>query len=319
MPPPSIPTPLRRRLLRSHHSRLFRPPPPPRPRNACFTRAHSTHPTPSSASTSADPNEIIHFTSLAATWWDPHGPSRILHLMNPLRIQFLQQCLSSGGGAGARGGLRYLDVGCGGGILSEALARLPDTRSVVGIDPTRAVLEVARQHLRTDAALARGGRLAYRNATIEALAEGGEGFDVITVMEVLEHVSAQRELLHHCLQRVRPGGWVVGSTIARHPLAYVTTKIFAEGLLRLVPWGTHDWRRYVDVEEIRQWVREMDGRRVAGSGGGDGAVWRSGGDVRVMGCVYVPGLGWRGVSGAERVGNYLFGVRRAPVAQGEGG
>ena len=154
--------------------------------------------------------------------------------------------------------------------------------------------------------------MRYLNTTIDELQEG-EGFDVITAMEVLEHVPSPREFLHRCLERVDRGGWVVGSTIARHPVAYLTTKVLAEGVLRIVPWGTHEWGRYVDVGEIRDWVREMEGRRIGAGGddGGEGEVWRSDGEVRVMGCVYVPGWGWREVSGGEKVGNYFFGVRRA--------
>ncbi|KAF8446484.1 S-adenosyl-L-methionine-dependent methyltransferase, partial [Terfezia claveryi] len=321
MPPPSpsISTPLRS-LLHSRPNRLL-----PHilhrssPRNVSFTRPHST-----TTTSSADPHEISHFTSLASTWWDSNGSSRILHLMNPLRIQFIKHCLASsssssstggvkaaGGGGGGGGGFRYLDVGCGGGILSESLARLPSTKSVLGIDPAPAVLEIARQHLRQDPALAKGGRLRYLNTTIDDLHTGEGGFDVITAMEVMEHVPSPREFLHACLERVEPGGWLIGSTIARHPVAYLTTKILAEGILRAVPWGTHEWARYVDVEEIRRWLGEMEGRRVAGGS----EVWRSDGEVRVMGCVYVPGWGWKKVTGGERVGNYFFGVRRAPAAQ----
>lgn len=263
-PPPSISTSLRS-LLHSCPNRLL-PHIPYRssPRNLSFTRPHST------TTSSADPHEISHFTSLASTWWDSNGSSRILHLMNPLRIQFIKHCLASsspssssrgvkaaaGGGeeGGGGGGFRYLDVGCGGGILSESLARLPSTKSVLGIDPTPAVLEIAGQHLRQDPALAKGGRLRYLNTTIEDLHTGEGGFDVITAMEVMEHVPSPREFLHTCLERVEPGGWVIGSTIARHPVAYLTTKILAEEILRVVPWGTHQWAKYVDVGDRKSVV-----------------------------------------------------------------
>lgn len=131
---------------------------------------------------SVDPNEVSHFNALAAEWWDPHGSSRLLHLMNPLRLQFLQSCLLRGSPAAIQGKekpsrLSYLDVGCGGGILAESLARLRSTESVVGIDPSPEVLRVAMEHMRRDPALR--GKLRYLNTTVgeleEALAMGVTG------------------------------------------------------------------------------------------------------------------------------------------------
>ena len=134
---------------------------------------------------SVDPTEISHFSTLAAEWWDPHGSSRLLHLMNPLRLQFLRSCLARGH-TGAES-LRYLDVGCGGGILAESLARLRGTKSVLGIDPTPEVMRIARAHMRKDPGLK--GRLEYLGATIDALREKGaaaegvrEGFDVVCLL-----------------------------------------------------------------------------------------------------------------------------------------
>ena len=143
--------------------------------------------------------------------------------------------------------------------------------------------------------------------------EGGDMYDVVTAMEVLEHVRSPEQFLAQCAARVRPGGWLAISTIARHPVSWVTTKLLAEGVLRVVPWGTHDWSRYVNVEELREWVGRWS---VGGGAGGAGGAGREAGwevvDTVVMGCVYVPGLGWKEVPGAERVGNYFFAVRRAP-------
>lgn len=302
-------------------------------------RAHTTYADTTSSSSgssnegagtgTADQSEVEHFSTLASTWWDRNGSSRILHLMNPIRIQFIQRCL----GISARRGKRdssqaytYLDVGCGGGILSEALARLQNTRSVIGIDPTPAVLEVAKEHLRRDPELLGSGKLKYVNTTIEGVeipsgnVEGGgtksidngikegtstgkEGFDVVTAMEVIEHVPNPAYFLKECCRRVKPGGWVIGSTIARSWVSYLTTKVVAEGVARIVPWGTHDWGKYVNVEELERWVREFEN-----VGGLEG--WKVG-EVVVMGCIYVPGLGWREVKGGEKVGNYFFGIRRA--------
>lgn len=143
---------------------------------------------------SLDPSEVKHFNELAAEWWDPHGSSRLLHLMNPLRLRFIESCLrssrtdstaaldessvpASAAAARTASNLRYLDVGCGGGILAESLARLKTTESVVAIDPTPGVLEVAKTHMRQDPALA--GKLEYRAATIEALRDE-ELFDVVS-------------------------------------------------------------------------------------------------------------------------------------------
>lgn len=131
-----------------------------------LARPHSTH--------SVDPSEVSHFNALAAEWWDPHGSSRLLHLMNPLRLQFLQSCLVRGHTSPPASN-RILDVGCGGGILSESLARLPTTQSVIGLDPTPGVLAVAKQHMRADPALR--GKLVYHNTTVDAFPRGE--FDIV--------------------------------------------------------------------------------------------------------------------------------------------
>ncbi|KAI5777493.1 S-adenosyl-L-methionine-dependent methyltransferase [Geopyxis carbonaria] len=274
---------------------------------------------PHSAST-VDANEVSHFNALAAQWWDAHGSSRLLHLMNPLRLAFLRSCLARGPPlaptastspsttsttTAASPGLRYLDVGCGGGILAESLARLQNTREVVGIDPTAGVLAIAREHMRRDPALV-GGRLRYLESTIgglrEALKKEGEKeggmFDVVTTMEVLEHVPDPPSFLSACMTHVKPGGWLVGSTIARSWVSYVTTIAVAEHVLGIVPPGTHDWNKYVNADELRKFF-------------GTQAGW---GEVTFRGCAFVPGLGWREVPGGERVGNYFFAVRRLPGA-----
>ncbi|KAL7276023.1 Hexaprenyldihydroxybenzoate methyltransferase, mitochondrial [Rhizina undulata] len=294
---------------------------------SCLLRATQQYPLPRQSRThstsSVDPTEISHFNALASTWWDPHGSSRLLHLMNPLRLQFLQSCLLRGSPitqslearleqgadevAAVVGretkGLRYLDVGCGGGILAESLARLENTRSVVGVDPSSEVLAVAKEHMRQDPGLE--GRLRYVNTTIEGLGEvlGKEGlegkFDVVTLMEVIEHVPRPSEFLTNCMTHVKPGGWLLLSTIARTWTSYLTTKLVAEDILGIVPRGTHDWNKYINYEELREFFAKQKGW-----GGEDGK------DMVVMGCVYVPGAGWMEVTGGEKVGNYFFGVRK---------
>ncbi|KAL2162024.1 hypothetical protein VTH06DRAFT_7809 [Thermothelomyces fergusii] len=300
-------------------------PPRPRlfpPRALSTSTSSSSNPAPPSAASSPSVNEteISHFSALAASWWDPHGPSRPLHLMNPLRHEFIRACLASSSSAaspspsspsspssqtpppGGGGGLRYLDVGCGGGIFAESAARLADTASVTGVDPSAAVVAVARAHARRDPALALAsgaGKLRYVHATIEALALPADArarFDVVSVFEVVEHVERPGAFLDRAGDFVRPGGWLVLSTIARTWTSWLTTKVVAEDVLRLVPRGTHDWRKYVNEHELRAYF-------AAGARG----RW---GPPRVMGVVYVPGLGWKAVRGSEKLGNYFFGVQK---------
>ncbi|WQF83740.1 Putative ubiquinone biosynthesis O-methyltransferase [Colletotrichum destructivum] len=243
---------------------------------------------------SVSPDEVEHFNALAADWWDPHGSSRLLHLMNPLRHAFIRDCLASQPDAPSTPA-RFLDVGCGGGIFAESAARLPDTTAVTAIDPTPGVLAIAKGHARRDPALR--GKLEYKAATIETLpvpAAAADQYDVVSVFEVVEHVSSPAEFLARCEPFVRPGGWLVGSTIARTWVSWLTTNLIAEDLLGIVPKGTHDWRKYIDADELRAMFA--------------GAGWET---PRVVGVVYVPGLGWREVQGSEKVGNYFFGVRRA--------
>ncbi|KAK1995007.1 3-demethylubiquinone-9 3-O-methyltransferase [Colletotrichum falcatum] len=256
-------------------------------RTAPACRLHSTF-------SSVSPDEVEHFNALAADWWDPHGSSRLLHLMNPLRHTFIRDCLASQPDAPSTPS-RFLDVGCGGGIFAESAARLPDTTAVTAIDPTPGVLAVAKAHARRDPALR--GKLEYRAATIETLpvpAAPAHQYDVVSVFEVVEHVESPGEFLDRCAPFVRPGGWLVGSTIARTWVSWFTTNLMAEDVLGIVPKGTHDWRKYINSNELRGMFM--------------GKGWEM---PRIVGVAYVPGLGWREVKGGEKVGNYFFGVRRA--------
>ncbi|KAI1631484.1 ubiquinone biosynthesis O-methyltransferase [Biscogniauxia mediterranea] len=278
---------------------------------------------PSSSSphfTTVSPDEVSHFNALASSWWDPHGPSRILHLMNPLRHDFIRSCRASVGDAPSSSeepttssSITYLDVGCGGGIFAESAARLRDTSRVTGIDPSGAVIGVARAHARRDPALARGGKLRYVQTSIEGLSTAAEGettpgeaetYDVVTVFEVIEHVARPAAFLDRCAPLVRPGGWLVLSTMARTWAAWLTTVLVAEDLLRVVPRGTHDWRKYLDERELREYFLNC---RPPAAGRSSG-YWT---EPRCMGVVYVPGLGWKVVPGSEKIGNYFFAVRRA--------
>ncbi|KAI1472906.1 ubiquinone biosynthesis O-methyltransferase [Daldinia caldariorum] len=269
--------------------------------SASASASHSS-PNPTSADstfTTVSPDEVSHFNALASSWWDPHGPSRILHLMNPLRHDFIRSCRSSvfDDPPPSSNNLKYLDIGCGGGIFAESAARLPTTASVTAIDPSPEVLSVAKAHAKRDPALK--SKLTYLNTPIEELpvpSTPQDGYDIVSVFEVIEHVSYPAEFLDRCAPFVKPGGWLVLSTIARTWLSWVTTNLVAEDLLRIVPKGTHDWRKYINEEEMKTYFLQKR------------TEWT---EPRCMGVVYVPGLGWKEVPGSEKVGNYFFAVRKA--------
>ncbi|KAI2628738.1 ubiquinone biosynthesis O-methyltransferase [Hypoxylon sp. NC1633] len=274
------------------------PPPAQHLRRSFSASSSHSRSTDSSTFSTVSPDEVSHFNALASSWWDPQGPSRILHLMNPLRHDFIRSCRSSvlDDPPPPSAGLKYLDIGCGGGIFAESAARLSSTASVTAIDPSPEVLSVAKAHARRDPALR--SKLTYVNTPIEKLPVPNapqEGYDIVSIFEVVEHVSYPAQFLDRCTPFVKPGGWLVMSTIARTWMSWLTTNVVAEDLLRMVPRGTHDWRKYINEEEMRaHFLQKRTG-------------WA---EPRCMGVIYVPGLGWKEVKGSERVGNYFFGVRR---------
>jgi 2-polyprenyl-6-hydroxyphenyl methylase/3-demethylubiquinone-9 3-methyltransferase len=190
-----------------------------------------------------DPGEIAKFSELASRWWDPDSEFKPLHAINPLRLDFID--------ARARlTGKRVLDVGCGGGILAESMAERGAT--VVGIDMGEAPLSVARLHL-----LESGLEVDYRCITVEELAEiEPAGFDVVTCMEMLEHVPDPASVVRACARLVKPDGQVFFTTINRTPKAYLFAVIGAEYVLRLLPQGTHDYRKFIRPSELDSWARE---------------------------------------------------------------
>lgn len=210
--------------------------------------------------------------------------------MNPLRHDFINHCLASQPEP-RPASISYLDIGCGGGIFAESAARLADTKSVTAIDPTPEVLAVARSHAKKDPGLA--AKLTYRQTAIEGLERPQDGYDLVSVFEVIEHVDYPAQFLDKVRPFVKPGGWLVMSTIARTWMSWFTTNFMAEDVLGIVPKGTHDWNKYINEEELRRYFVDKG--------------WNS---PRVMGVVYVPGVGWREVQGSEKVGNYFFAVRR---------
>lgn len=267
--------------------------------------------TPSSVSQ----DEVSHFSRLASSWWDPHGPSRLLHLMNPLRHDFIDACLRTDPEytTTTKSLYSYLDIGCGGGIFASSAARKPHTSSVTAIDPTPEVIAVAKAQQRSDPALAEP-KLTYLNCAIEDLQSHrpqpvlDEQFDIISVFEVIEHITQPSQFLSIALQHLKPGGWLVGSTISRHPVSYLTTKLIAEApLIGVVPRGTHDWDKYIKPGELKGWFEKQNREQTADDGGVGGPQY---GPVKIEGVVYVPVLGWRFVKGSEEVGNYFFGVQK---------
>lgn len=254
----------------------------------------------SSSTSSINATEVSHFSNLASSWWDPYGSSRLLHQMNPLRHQFISSCLESQPDPAPSSKRRYLDVGCGGGIFAESAARLPQTETVIGIDPSNEVISVAKEHACQDPLLLEPGRLVYQNHSIEDLTipeTRNEEFDVVSLFEVIEHIDQPAPFLISCLPFVKPGGWLVLSTIARTWTSWLTTKVVAENLIRLVPEGTHDWGKYINEQELRGFLQAQKG-------------WGQDRGVRSQGCLYVPGLGWKMVEGSDKWGNYFFGVRK---------
>jgi 2-polyprenyl-6-hydroxyphenyl methylase/3-demethylubiquinone-9 3-methyltransferase len=191
-----------------------------------------------------DPQELAKFGDLAHRWWDPESEFRPLHEINPLRLEWIDDT------AGLAGKV-VLDVGCGGGILAEAMAER--ARSVLGIDLAARSLRVARLH-----ALERGiEKVEYREVAVEALAEERpRAFDIVTCMEMLEHVPDPASAVAACARLAAPGGWVFFSTLHRSPKAFAQAIVGAEYVLGLLPRGTHEYAKFIRPSELARWCRE---------------------------------------------------------------
>jgi 2-polyprenyl-6-hydroxyphenyl methylase/3-demethylubiquinone-9 3-methyltransferase len=187
-----------------------------------------------------DPAEIARFDAAASRWWDPQGEMRPLHDLNPVRLQYVER-------AGPLAGRRILDVGCGGGLLAEAMAR--KGAQVIGIDLAEELLQVARLH-----ALDTGVEVDYRLEAAETHVAAHAGkYDIVTCMEMLEHVPDPAGVVAALGQLVRPGGHVFVSTLNRTPKAYALAILGAEYLLRLLPTGTHTYEKFIKPSELKQW------------------------------------------------------------------
>ncbi len=200
---------------------------------------------------SVDPADVARFERLGAEWWDPDGPMGKLHDMNPVRIGYLRDAIARHRPEPGEGlaGLRILDIGCGGGLLSEPLARLG--ARVTGVDPGETNIGVARQH-----AERAGLDIDYRAATAEDLVAGGEQFDVVLAMEVVEHVVDRDAFMASVCALVRPGGLLFASTLNRTAKSYLLAIVGAEYVLRWLPRGTHRWSQFVTPDELAAPVRE---------------------------------------------------------------
>lgn len=196
----------------------------------------------SASSRNVDPNELAKFASLAQSWWDPAGPSRPLHELNPLRLRYIDL-------AAPLRDARALDVGCGGGILSEAMAR--SGARVMGIDLSQAVLDVAELH-----ALESKLAVEYKAIAAEELAAASPGsFDLVTCMEMLEHVPDPAATLSALATLVKPCGNVIVSTLNRKPMAFAVAILGAEYIARMLPRGTHEYLKFIRPSELARWGR----------------------------------------------------------------
>jgi 2-polyprenyl-6-hydroxyphenyl methylase/3-demethylubiquinone-9 3-methyltransferase len=190
----------------------------------------------------ADQLELDKFSALAHKWWDPNSEFKPLHEINPLRLDYIDQ-------RAQLNGKTVLDVGCGGGILSESMAARG--ASVTGIDLAEKSLKVARLHL-----LESGAQVDYQNITVETLAaQRPASFDVVTCMEMLEHVPDPASIVRACAALVKPGGWVFFSTLNRNPKSYLFAILGAEYLLNLLPRGTHDYAKFIKPSELSRHAR----------------------------------------------------------------
>jgi 2-polyprenyl-6-hydroxyphenyl methylase/3-demethylubiquinone-9 3-methyltransferase len=198
---------------------------------------------------SIDADEVAKFSAMAAEWWDPKGKFRPLHRFNPVRLGFIRDTIEAHFNleSGLRKpfeGLRVLDIGCGGGLVSEPMARLG--ASVTGVDASEANIKTAMTHAKEG-----GLDIDFRAGTVEGLIEAGEPpFDVVLNLEVVEHVADPQQFLTDCAALVKPGGLTVTATINRTPKAFALTIVGAEYILRWLPRGTHEYKKYLKPTEI---------------------------------------------------------------------
>jgi len=289
----------------------------------------------STKATSINRDEMAHFNQLASSWWDVNGPQRILHKMNLLRMDFIHSTITSHLKLNSpdspdddvyippysvdllprdvrtrvlqeqeerrtellsQNKLSVLDVGCGGGILSESMARLYFVDNVTGIDLSPDVVEAAKLHRAKDPILEKSNKLDYQLVALEDL-DVEKKYDIVTMFEMLEHVDYPSQVLTEGLERVRPGGWLFLSTINRDFVSWFTTIFMGEHLLRIVPVGTHTLGKYINQKEIAEWLKQ------------DGERSHQYKVVDARGCVYLPACGWK-FTDSPNIGNYFMAIQR---------
>ena len=200
------------------------------------------------ATNTIDTGEVAKFEAMAAEWWDVNGKFKPLHMLNPCRLDYITAQIAGEFGRDLKGeapfkGLRILDIGCGGGLLSEPMARLG--ADVVGADAAAGNIPVAQVH-----AAQSGLEIDYRHTTAEALAEAGEQFDAVLNMEVVEHVADPLAFLTACRSLLKPGGTMICSTLNRNPKSFAMAIIGAEHIMRWLPKGTHEWSKFITPDEL---------------------------------------------------------------------
>jgi len=200
------------------------------------------------ATGTVDAGEIAKFEAMAAEWWDPTGKFKPLHMMNPVRLDYITSQIAAEFGRDLKlekpfEGLRILDIGCGGGLLSEPMARLG--ADVVGADAAPRNIPVAQIHAEQS-----GLKIDYRHTTAEAMAEAGEQFDIVLNMEVVEHVADPLAYLTACQQLLKPNGLMLCSTINRNPKSFAMAIVGAEYVMRWLPKGTHEWSKFITPDEL---------------------------------------------------------------------
>lgn len=204
--------------------------------------------------TTVDAAEVAKFEAMAAEWWDPNGKFKPLHMLNPCRLDYITTQIAAEFDRDMAKplpfkGLRLLDIGCGGGLLSEPMARLG--ADVVGADAAARNIPVAQVH-----AAQSGLTIDYRHTTAEAIAASGEKFDVVLNMEVVEHVSDPQAYLTACQELLVPGGLMICSTLNRNAKSYLMAIIGAEHVMRWLPKGTHDWKKFITPDELFDLIRK---------------------------------------------------------------
>ena len=200
------------------------------------------------ATGTVDAGEIAKFEAMAAEWWDPTGKFKPLHMMNPVRLDYITSQIAAEFGRDLKAdkpfeGLRILDIGCGGGLLSEPMARLG--ADVVGADAAPRNIPVAQIHAEQS-----GLKIDYRHTTAEAMAEAGEQFDIVLNMEVVEHVADPLAYLTACHALLKPNGLMLCSTINRNPKSFAMAIVGAEYVMRWLPKGTHEWSKFITPDEL---------------------------------------------------------------------